>query len=269
MELKNIDKEQLGQLIRSKAHFIDMYMKCRDRGKEIQELFNQVSSWLEEWKNRGYHLGPDKIWAEEIISKYKIWIQDKGIKKKQSSNQNVIKSNKFYEIIKTRRSIRFWKNIPVPAEVLNQIIESAAYAPSAFNRMPWKFYIYENKPENIVEGDSSNKSMFEKAPVRIYVAIDERLYEETYAPAMDAALAAQNILLAAHSLGLGSCFIYQCEIINQEMLKEKLNVPDYYKIYCAVLLGYPDDSPVTPGRVELDEIAVFIKNDLDLGAFLM
>lgn len=264
--MEQIDKVQLGQLIRMKSHFIDMYMKCDGREKELEELFNQLTCYVDEWNDRGLELGMDKLWANEILAKYKRWVNEKKKLINQSSIDYI--NNDIIHLIKDRRSIRFWKKQLVSHEILNGIIEAGTFAPSSFNRMTWKFYVVENNIENIVEGDSSNRSMIEKAPVRIYIAIDERLYEEEYAPAMDAALAAQNMLLASHLLGLGACLLYQCEIINQDMIREKLKIPEYYGIYCAILLGYPDEYPAVPGRVNIEEVTEFFQIENSLETFL-
>lgn len=264
--MERIDKDQLGQLIRMNAHFMEMFMKCDNREKELEDLSNKLTRCLEEWNNYGFTKGPDRIWAGEILEQYKTWVKNK--EKVIPNTTREIEYKDIFDVIKSRRSIRFWKKQLVTKETISKIIEAGTYAPSSFNRMTWKFFVVENELENIVEGDSSNKSMIEKAPVRIYVAIDERLYGEEYAAAMDAALVSQNILLSAQALGLSACLIYQCEIIDQEKIKAMLNIPEYYKVYCAILLGYPDESPSVPGRVSVDDVISFIKVDYNLETFL-
>ena len=72
-------------------------------------------------------------------------------------------------MIEQRRSVRFWKRKKVEREKIEKILKAATYAPTSCNRMAWRFYIVENDLDNIVEGDSTNRSMLEKAPVRIYL----------------------------------------------------------------------------------------------------
>ena len=127
--------------------------------------------------------------------------------------------------------------------------------------MPWHFFVVENDLNNIVEGNGTNKSMSEKAPVIIYLGIDERLYPEVYAPALDAGIALQNIVLASHALGLGSCLMYQAESVDQNKLREKLGAPNYYRIYCAVLMGYPDENPTAPGAITLGDVSTFTRSN--------
>jgi nitroreductase len=248
-----------------------MVTKCKNQGddngnKERDDLL----LLLNEWTERGYEITEERKWAESKIELYEKW--QRGHEKiitKPKETQSLIKDYFLFSAIKNRRSIRFWKNQKVPGEILEKVIQAGIEAPSAFNRQPWKFYVIENNNFSLREGDSTNKSMFEKAPVRIYIAIDERLYEEEYAPALDAGLAIQNMLLAAHSVGLGACVIYQCEIIDQDKLRKFLDIPDYYKIYSAILLGYPDEIPEKPERVKIKDVVKFISTESALESFLL
>ena len=192
---------------------------------------------------------------------YDLWCdgREKLVQPHQES-RGVEIDNNLFSVIEQRRSVRFWKRKKVEREKIEKIIKAATYAPTSCNRMAWHFFVAENNLSNIVEGDSTNRNMLEKAPVKIYIGIDERLYPEIYAPAMDAGFALQNLALAAHALGLGSCLMYHCETVNQKSLRTDLNIPYYYRIYCAVLLGYPDETPLTPARVSVEEIATFMED---------
>jgi nitroreductase len=110
----------------------------------------------------------------------------------------------------------------------------------------------------MVKGDASNASMFEKAPVRIFVAIDERLFFEKYSGALDTGFALQNLILMAHSLGLGTCLIYQGEFVDPVMMEKYYHIPAHMKVYCAVTLGYPDEEPETPARMNVEEVTEFL-----------
>ena len=261
-DVKEMDRDQLGQLIRFTGHSLDKATKCENkavgRGKEKKELIEKA---LNEWERRGHSLGPDKLWAKGILKQYDLWCdgREKLVQPHQES-RGVEIDNNLFSVIEQRRSVRFWKRKKVEREKIEKIIKAATYAPTSCNRMAWHFFVAENNLSNIVEGDSTNRNMLEKAPVKIYIGIDERLYPEIYAPAMDAGFALQNLALAAHALGLGSCLMYHCETVNQKSLRTDLNIPYYYRIYCAVLLGYPDETPLTPARVSVEEIATFMED---------
>ncbi|OGW51329.1 MAG: hypothetical protein A2Z50_00970 [Nitrospirae bacterium RBG_19FT_COMBO_42_15] len=260
-DVKEMDKDQLGQLIRFTGHSLDKATKCENesvgRGKEKKELLEMA---INEWERRGYAMGPDKIWAKEILKRYNLWC-DGSSKLIQPSKEQIEAEidNNLFSVIEHRRSVRFWKRKKVEREKIEKIIKAATFAPTSCNRMAWHFFVVENDFNNIVEGNSTNKDMLEKAPVRIYLAIDERLYPEIYAPAMDAGFTLQNLVLAAHALGLGSCLMYHCESVNQGWFRSNFNMPDYYRVYCAVLLGYPDEIPSMPARVSVEDATTFIE----------
>lgn len=259
---KDMDRDQLGQLIRFHGHSLDKATKCENksqgRGEERKKI---LESALQEWKRKGDAFGSDKVWAAEILERYYRWCSGEGKWLEPVHENHVSLNNDIFSVIQQRRSVRFWKKKTVEREKIEKLITAATYAPSSCNRMPWRFFVVENDLNNLAEGDSTNQSILEKAPIKIYVGIDERLYPEVYAPALDAGFASQNIVLAAHALGLGSCVMYQCESVNQETLKTELHIPDYFRIYCVVLLGYPDEIPLMPGRVSIEEVCNFTKDN--------
>jgi nitroreductase len=253
------DKHQLAQLIRFKAHMLDITIKTVNVDVEAKKtVLAELNNYLQEWKQKGYDEGADYNWAKERIDNFKSWlaVKNQTIHKKPLVPDD--NDSNLAEIIKNRRSIRFWKKKQVSREILHQIIEAATYAPTAFNRMEWKFYVAETPLDNMIEGDASNSSMFEKAPVRIFVAVDETLFFEKYSGALDTGFALQNMILMAHSLGLGSCLIYQGEFVDPEFLEKHYSIPVHMKVYCAVTLGYPDETPDVPARMKVEEVTKFL-----------
>lgn len=256
-----MDRDQLGQYIRFHSHSLDKATKCDNNGEgRGEDRKVMVEKALVEWKRRGYPMGPDKLWAEQILHKFGSWSRGKSKLKDSILNTSPQRDLKdLFSAIESRASVRFWKNMPVEKEKILRIIKAATCAPSSCNRMAWRFFVVQNSPERISEGNSTNPSLLEKAPVRIYIGIDERLYPEVFAPGIDAGCALQNLVLAAHASGLGACLMYQCEAINQDKLRQELNIPAYYRIYCAVVLGYPDESPLPPSRVAVEEVTTFLE----------
>jgi len=257
---KNTDRVQLGQLIRFKGHMLDVATKTinideKARKSDLEEL----EELLREWNQRGYPLGRDISWARQRIHNFlKIKKESKSEVHIPPLDENEAVEQDVFSVIKNRRSVRYWKKKPVPQEMIDKIIEAATYAPTAFNRMEWRFYVAETPLENISKGDASNASMFAKAPVRIFVAIDERLYFEKYSGAMDTGFALQNLILAAHALGLGTCLIYQGEFVDPEQMEKYYNIPRHMKVYCAVTIGFPDEKPETPARMNVEEVTEFL-----------
>jgi nitroreductase len=120
------------------------------------------------------------------------------------------------EAIKGRRSVRSFKGEKnVPEETVEELIDAARWAPSAGNIQPWEFIIVRNPDikEKLAEA-ASNQSFLEEAPVVIIVCADENRSSQGYGQRgktlyciQDTAAAIQNIHLAAHSLGLGTCWV--------------------------------------------------------------
>jgi len=259
--LKEMDQDLLGELIRFHGHSLDKAIKCDNKseghGRERKRVLENA---LNEWRRRKYPFGPDKIWASTRLKEYDTWCGGEKKLVQEARESHVTQSNDIFSVIKERRSVRFWKKRAVEREKISQMIEAATYAPTSCNRMPWRFFVLENNIDNVVEGNATNQSMLEKAPLRIYLGIDERLYPEIYAPGIDAGCALQNITLSAHALGLGSCLMYQCESIDQKALRAQIGAPRHYRIYCVVLLGYPNEAPSMPGRVLVGEVCNFTKD---------
>jgi nitroreductase len=258
--IEKIDRIQLGQLIRFKAHMLDVATKTinidvQARQSDLEEL----EKLIEEWINRDYPQGPDILWAKQRIHNFKkIKNEDSAAIIIRPTDEAKHIPQDIFSVIKDRRSVRYWKKKPVSREIIHKVIEAATYAPTAFNRMEWRFFVAETPLESMEKGDASNASMFSKAPVRIFVAADERLFFEKYSGAMDTGFALQNLILAAHALGLGTCLIYQGEFVDPDMMKKHYNIPTHMKVYCAVTLGYPDENPETPARMEVDEVTEYL-----------
>lgn len=257
---ENIDQLQLGQLIRFNAHMLDIATRTRnpDIGKKNQEAAN-LEKYLGFWRKNNFPESSYISWAEKKLRSYKEWLIKRTLMINPLQEQPYPGVEKdLQQIIRSRRSIRFWKKTAVPGEKIRQILEAGIYAPSAFNRLPWRFFVAETPLEELKDGDASNPGMFVQAPVRIFVAVDERLFFEKYSGALDAGLAMQNMLLTAHSLGLGTCLIYQGEFVDKDKLEKYYKIPTYCTVYCAILVGYPAEQPEVPERMPLDEITVYL-----------
>ena len=259
MDFSNVDLIQLGQMIRMKAYNLMMAMRYinPDMDKSNQEL-KELIECLNEWESRDFPDGADKHWANDVIGIYENWKNNPiQVKKSLIVACELPDVNSVMNLIKTRRSVRLWQKKKVPGDIIRMILEAGIYAPTAFNRMPWRFFVAED-PDYDAEPDLTNDSMVKNAPVKIYVGADERLFFEKYSGPLDSALAMQNMMLVAHAAGLGSCLVYQGEFSDTKMLKEKYRIPEHVNIYCVILLGYPAEQPDTPVRMSIDEITEFV-----------
>ena len=124
-------------------------------------------------------------------------------------------------IIRSRRSIRLFDENSINEKDLNKIIEAGNYAPSYCNTQAWKFIIIKDKEiiNKIVELDAA--VYLKKAPVCVLVLYDKRSDNPEYKDYIQSAAACiQNMLLAAHSLGIGSC--WTCHLPRKKELQKLL-----------------------------------------------
>jgi nitroreductase len=155
------------------------------------------------------------------------------------------------EAIKTRRSVRRFKKERVPPNLLKEVLEAARWAPSARNSQPWRFIIIvdEDLKKRVANATTAGKFLAE-APLGIAVTINTRA---TRHPAEDGAAATMNILLAAHALGLGACWIGSYSSSYEEEVKRILGVPEGWALLSIIALGYPDERPVS-SRLDLKDL---------------
>lgn len=148
--------------------------------------------------------------------------------------------------IKTRRSRRLFLNKDIPNEKINQIFECAITAPSSVDCQPWHFIVVKNESlkKQIADlRDEDNRQQFLTAPVLIVVCVDSE--KSPSRSTDDGVTATQNILLAAHNLGLGS--VYMCgskpsdpKVAND--VRKILDIPNTITPITILPIGYPDES---------------------------
>jgi len=163
------------------------------------------------------------------------------------------------EAIKGRRSIRNFKKQNIPEEIITQLIEAASYAPSAGNIQPWQFIIIRKPAIKKKLAESAlNQAHVEQAPIVIVVCADEKRSSMGYGTRgktlyclQDTAVATQNILLTAHSLGLGTCWI---GAFNEDEAREAVNAPEGVRPVAIIPVGIPNGNPKQRSRRLLSQI---------------
>ncbi len=161
---------------------------------------------------------------------------------------NVVHEEGAIETIMTRTSIRDFQDKPVEEEKVESMLRAAMAAPTAVNKQPWRFIVIkEKKTLKAISENFNSMKMAEKAPLAIVVCGDLKAAldgEGTDYWVQDASAATENLLLAAHSLGLGAvwCGIYP---IKQRvgLLKEMLDIPDDIIPLNVIPIGYPAETP--------------------------
>jgi len=163
------------------------------------------------------------------------------------------------EAIRTRRSIRRYQDRPVPQNLVQRVLAAAMSAPSACNAQPWQFVVIrDRKILKEVPRINPYAAMAEHAPLAILVCGDVSLEISAGYWVVDCAAAVQNLLLAAHTLGLGAVWtgVYpQQDRI--EGFRNLLNLPQQVIPHSLIPMGYPAEEPADedrfrPDRVHLD-----------------
>jgi F420 biosynthesis protein FbiB-like protein len=174
-------------------------------------------------------------------------------------------------LMQTRRSIRRYRPDPVPAEVVEQLLTAATWAPSAHNRQPWRFVVIasmENRyrlaaamnerlradlaadgmPVDAIKRDANRSyRRMTGAPLLILLCLtmadmdnypdERRRHHEWMMAVQSTALAGQNLLLAAHALGLGACWMC-APLFCPDVVVETLELPEDWQPQGLIAVGY-------------------------------
>jgi len=160
----------------------------------------------------------------------------------------------FMRVVRGRRSVRSYRDDPVSDEVIGRVLEAARWAPSAVNSQPWHFVVVRSPQRRRALADNARMvgvlrwKHLGTAPVVVALVGDprsNRWYQ------VDCALAAQNLMLAAHALGLGTCFVGGFE---QRQVRGILGVPRELEVVGLITLGYPARVPKAPPRLSLEKL---------------
>jgi len=173
------------------------------------------------------------------------------------------------EAIMTRKSIRKFKTTPITNEVLQKILEAARWAPSWANTQCWHFIVVRNqdikeKLASLLPVRNPSVEAVKNAPILIVACAEHKksgFYKgeattekgDTWYM-FDLGLAMENLVLAAHALGLGAVHVGN---FNGQKAAEILGVPAGFSVIEMAPLGYPDAGPVLQPRKELSEIVFY------------
>jgi len=192
----------------------------------------------------------------------------------------------------TRRSIRKYKKRPLREKQIREIIEAGRHAPSSHNSQPWRFVVITNKKKikeisdmvsswyktrmlfgRVISAfnprikallaaakrrmDAKDDLFFYSAPCLILIFAKKGMFS-----VQDCSLAAENMMLRARDLGIGSCWIGFADraFRNSCRLKHMLGIDNCLSLSATLVFGYPESFPDKPGpRKEEASIIKFIK----------
>jgi nitroreductase len=145
------------------------------------------------------------------------------------------------DAIMTRRSTRQFTSQDVSAEHLETLLRAAMAAPSAGNQQPWRFVVArDDETRQRLAVATPYSAPVGRAPVGIVVLADTRENKHPGYWVQDCSAAVQNILLAAHALGLGGVWIGVHPVPEREAnVREIVEAPDGFAALCMIAIGHP------------------------------
>lgn len=155
------------------------------------------------------------------------------------------------EALKKRRSIRTFKSKrPIPAKLIERLIDCARLSPTARNIQPWEFVVITQREALKNLGSLADNARFiAESPFCIAVFCkDTKYYLE------DGCAATENILIAAVDLGLSGCWVAGDKKPYCDKVKELIGVPGDFKLVSLIPLGYSESQPAMPSKRSLKEI---------------
>lgn len=196
----------------------------------------------------------------------------------------------FLDVLRSRRSVRYFEDTPIPAEILTRILEAATFAPNAHNRQSWRFVVLEDgdkraelvgvmsvnyrtallaegMPEERIERRMASRAeRILKAPGVVIVCVDtsvldsyddpDRHQGEIMMAVQSAVMAGDHLLLAAHAEGLGG--VWMCApLFVQKKVREVLALPESWEAQGLILLGYAADERSKKPRKLLKDVVVY------------
>jgi nitroreductase len=189
-------------------------------------------------------------------------------------NTERLKNTATIKTIYERRAVRKYKELPVSRVIIEKILDAGRMAPSAMNEQPWRFYILTDKVtiksfskeiakigiRKVIKGGlkqvmqmvagllhfsfgsgilKNGDRIFYGAPVVIFISAPR---DNEWA-ALDTGMCAQNMMLAAKSLGLDSCPIGFAKSVEQTNTYSRLQAPPSQQVHLAIIVGYGNETP--------------------------
>ena len=207
----------------------------------------------------------------------------------KSSRFTLTSTTDLHTFLRTRRSIRRFKPEPVPDPVIESILLTATFAPSAHHRQPWRFVVLKDTslraklaeamaadferdlaadglaPEKIQSQIKRSRDRIVSAPASILLCLDmsemdvypdkKRKQAEFRMAVQSVANAGMQLLLAAHAEGLGSVWVCS-PLFAQEIIQRTLSLPEIWEPQALYFLGYPIEIPEPRERKSLPDITL-------------
>ena len=148
----------------------------------------------------------------------------------------------FLKFAKDRYSVRKFKDTPLSDDVIKKIIECGHIAPTGCNYQPQRILVIKSK-ESLEKLKRCTKCHFD-APMAMLICYNKdelwvRPYDKALSCHHDATIVTTHMMLMAHSLGVGSCYVMH---FNPTKMKEEFNIPENFIPHALLVMGYSDDN---------------------------
>lgn len=210
----------------------------------------------------------ERRWAHDVLTQYfyvvkankQISIAKQNFKQSKMFNvqnsyipyqykdlpESRVNYDQLYNLFQRRRSVRWYKPISVPENLIKQAVNAATLAPSACNRQPYNFFVVNNNDQatEVAELAMGTTGWSENIQCIIAVIGDLSAYpseRDRHVIYIDSSLAAMQLMLAFEVLGLSSCPINWPDVESREkLISKKLNLPYHKRVVMLISVGYAE-----------------------------
>ena len=163
-----------------------------------------------------------------------------------------------FEAIRTRRSIRKFKDQDVSDEMIEKILTAGTWAPSGMDNQPWRFAVIRDKQmKSEIAKLTIHGGILEAAPVIIPIFLDHQVTFDVIKDAQTMGACMQNMWLALHSLGLGATWVGQI-LKNKEDVRKICGAPEKFELMAVFAIGHPAEDGGPGKRTDLNQV-VFLR----------
>jgi nitroreductase len=263
-ELMKMDPPVLRTILHERTHHtieVMIYAILKGKLKKPPDLGRQARTLLSIWKQRKLPTNsPDIQWcinycrlADKLNRGEKVKLRTKLPKPFTEKEMETVK-----KLLYERRSIRQFKDKPIPESMLSEILKAGLMAPQGCNIGSTRFVILR-KPEEwkLVQSDIpivQGVMIVVCQDMRLYKALkfDEDVPQNMY---YDVAAAADHMCIMAHAFGLGGCWLTHGQE-TQKRLQKHFKLPEYIVSRCHIIIGWPDEAPIKSGRMNVNEAII-------------
>ena len=261
-EYLKLDEVEFRARFRERVHHtLEIQTYAAANGDEVlKENQNATAKkFIRLWEERNLPKDlPEYVYAKKLIDFSETLLMGKKLDLSEFEPYKLSGEEKetFFKVIKERRSVRHFTDERVPDELIDKILESGLWAAHSCNLQSIRYLVVrEETTPGLFRG-----SDVPGGPVHLVILQDERVYRANpLNPVrnrlLDAGAAAQNMVLTAHALGLGSVWLTFSDPMI-ERISRYFNLPEYLKLVTYVDVGYPNQTPYAPQRKTLEEAVV-------------